>query len=47
MSFTTSNLLERVLSEFIDPEIEIFCCLQSSHNSLSAVSKQIYRSSSS
>lgn len=41
MNFTTSNLFERTLSGFIDPQFEIFCCLQSSHNSLCAVSNQI------
>lgn len=46
MSFTTSNLFEKMLSGFIDQELEIFCCLQSSH-SFCAVSKQIYQSSSS
>jgi len=37
MSFTTSNLFERTLSRFIDPELEIFSCLQSSHNSFYAL----------
>lgn len=45
VSLTIRNLFGRVLSGFI--ELEIFCCSQSSHNSLCAVSKQIYESSSS